>query len=148
LANVLPSTAGDTALPMLQIILSQPDKSQAIALQAELANTNNSRKTGLMGRKQLPANQGMVFDFKTDAIQCMWMKNTPIPLDVGFFDAKKTLVNVATMQPETLNLHCSIKPIRYALEMPAGWFQAQNLGAGAILHIPIQPGSNTPQLAE
>ena len=93
-------------------------------IQAEVAATEAQREQGLMYREKMPANAGMLFIFGNPATQCMWMKNTPLPLSVAFIDADGKITNIEDMQPHTLDSHCSAKtvPVRYALEMNLGWF--------------------------
>src|SRR5262245_10721044 len=55
-------------------------------IQAEVANTLETRMVGLMHRKKLGANSGMLFVFPDVARHCMWMKNTLVPLSVAFID--------------------------------------------------------------
>ena len=99
-------------------------------VRAEIANTNESRTQGLMFRKSLGANEGMLFVFPQDEAYCMWMKNTVIPLSVAFIDAKGQIVSIHEMLPHTENPHCAASPARYALEMNAGWFRAKGIQRG------------------
>jgi uncharacterized membrane protein (UPF0127 family) len=100
-------------------------------VQAEVAYTNDLRMQGLMFRKSLGPNQGMLFVWPQDEAYCMWMRNTYIPLSVAFIDAKGSIVSVHEMKPQTENSHCAASPARYALEMNAGWFKAKGLQRGA-----------------
>ncbi len=102
-------------------------------IRAELANTDESREVGLMRRKNLPVNNGMLFDFDHVAQHCMWMRNTLIPLSVAFLDEQGRIINVEEMLPQTENNHCAAKPARFALEMNAGWFKHRGLGAGMLI---------------
>lgn len=97
---------------------------------AEVANTPSSRSQGLMYRKQLPDNQGMLFVFVQPGVQCMWMRNTLIPLSVAFIDAQGRIINIEEMQPQTEDQHCAGQPAKYALEMSAGWFARRGIKAG------------------
>ncbi|QBE67098.1 DUF192 domain-containing protein [Pseudoduganella lutea] len=101
-------------------------------IKAEVAATEAQRAQGLMHRESMPANAGMVFVFDAPATQCMWMKNTLLPLSVAFIDAGGTIVNIRDMQPQTLDSHCSTKgvPVKYALEMNRGWFQQKHIKPG------------------
>lgn len=101
-------------------------------IQAEVAATEEQREQGLMYRDKMPANAGMLFVFGNPSTQCMWMKNTPLPLSVAFIDASGKIVNIEDMQPHTLDSHCSTKtvPVRYALEMNLGWFKQKNIKPG------------------
>ena len=99
-------------------------------IQAEVAQTDAQRQQGLMFREKMANNHGMVFVFDQVTSQCMWMKNTPLPLSVAFIDAEGKIVNIEDMQPKTLDSHCSAKPVKYALEMNLGWFKAKNIKPG------------------
>jgi uncharacterized protein len=102
----------------------------ARVLTAEVADTPAAREVGLMHRPAMPENQGMLFVFPADGRQCMWMKDTLIPLSVAFIDAQGHIVNIADMQPHSREIHCSAGPVRYALEMNRGWFQRRAVQAG------------------
>lgn len=116
---------------------AQPGKNLQLSagmhlIQAEVAATEEQREQGLMYREKMPVNAGMLFVFGAPATQCMWMKNTPLPLSVAFIDASGKIINIEDMQPHTLDSHCSSKtlPVRYALEMHLGWFKQRNIKPG------------------
>ncbi|MBX3607404.1 MAG: DUF192 domain-containing protein [Piscinibacter sp.] len=102
-------------------------------IQAEVAQTPEQRQIGLMNRPSLPANGGMLFAFEAPAQQCFWMKNTLLPLSIAFLADDGTIVNIEDMQPQSLASHCSVKPVRYALEMSQGWFAKRGLKPGTKL---------------
>ena len=102
-------------------------------IDAQVAATPQERQTGLMHRKEMPQHEGMLFVFEQPAQQCFWMKNTLLPLTAAFVDDDGTIVNLADMKPQTLDSHCSAKPVRYVLEMNQGWFAKKNIKAGAKL---------------
>jgi uncharacterized membrane protein (UPF0127 family) len=102
-------------------------------IRAEVADRDATRSLGLMHRTSLPQNGGMLFVFDQDAIHCMWMKNTLIPLSVAFLDAQGAIINIADMQPHSEQSHCAARPARYALEMTQGWFAQRGLRAGTRL---------------
>jgi uncharacterized membrane protein (UPF0127 family) len=64
----------------------------------------------------------------------MWMKNTPLPLAVAFLDDAGRIVNIAEMAPHTLTPHCAAQPVRWALEMPGGWFRERGIVVGMRIH--------------
>jgi len=105
-------------------------------IQAEVARTASQREIGLMFRTALGANDGMLFVFEQPAQQCFWMKNTLLPLSVAFVDDDGNIVNIDTMTPQTLDSHCSAKPVRYVLEMNEGWFAKRGIKAGTRLRGP------------
>lgn len=102
-------------------------------IQAEVANTPKTRELGLMRRKAMALGSGMLFVFDQSATQCMWMKNTLIPLSVAFIDERGTIVNIADMQPLSETSHCASRPARYALEMNQGWFKKRGIAAGRMI---------------
>jgi uncharacterized membrane protein (UPF0127 family) len=102
-------------------------------IRAELADTFADRMRGLMYREKLAQNSGMLFVFDGAEVQCMWMKNTRVPLSVAFLDEAATIINIEDMQPQTESSHCSKRPARYALEMERGWFAERGIRPGAKL---------------
>jgi hypothetical protein len=104
-------------------------------IKAEVAANDPQRQQGLMFREKMASNAGMVFVFDAPATQCMWMKNTFLPLSVAFIDAEGRIVNIEDMQARTLDSHCSTKavPVRYALEMNLGWFKQKNIKPGSMI---------------
>ena len=102
-------------------------------IHAEVARTDEQRAIGLMARKEMAQNAGMIFVFEQPAQQCFWMRNTLIPLSAAFVADDGTIVNIVEMQPLSDTSHCSVKPVRYVLEMNKGWFDKRGLKAGAKL---------------
>jgi uncharacterized membrane protein (UPF0127 family) len=102
-------------------------------IRAEVAAEYSTRGRGLMFRKSLAPNGGMLFIFDAAAIHCMWMKNTYIPLSVAFLDAQGVIINIADMQPHSEQSHCAARPVVYALEMAQGWFAERGIKAGTKL---------------
>ncbi len=102
-------------------------------ISAELAQTDQQREIGLMLRTKLAPAEGMLFAFEQAGQQCFWMKNTLIPLDVAFVADDGSIVNIDHMLPQTLDSHCSEKPVRFVLEMGDGWFEKRGIKASAKL---------------
>ena len=102
-------------------------------IDAQVAMTPREREIGLMFRKEMPVQEGMLFVFEQPATQCFWMKNTILPLTAAFVADDGTIVNLADMKPMTEDSHCSAKPVRYVLEMNVGWFDKRGIKAGARL---------------
>ena len=76
----------------------------------------------MMFREKTAPNHGMLFVFDDKAQQCFWMRNTPLPLSIAFIDEDGTILQIDDMAPKSEALHCSQRPVRYALEMEQGWF--------------------------
>ena len=106
-------------------------------IDVQIAATPEQRQTGLMFRKDMPQHEGMIFVFEQATQQCFWMKNTLLPLSAAFIADDGTIVNIEDMKPQTLNAHCSAKPVRYVLEMNQGWFAKKGIRAGATLKGPL-----------
>ena len=121
-----PAVAGQPIpdLPTVEVQIGQH------TITVELASEENQRATGLMFRKHLDENSGMLFDFHMPASVCMWMKNTFVPLSVAFIDPDGIILNIEDMEPLTLTSHCSRGRIRYALEMNQGWFASKEITPG------------------
>jgi len=100
-------------------------------IHAEVADTFAARLQGLMYRTSLAPNSGMLFVFDRPDMECMWMKNTLIPLSVAFLDESGAIINIADMQPQTEDSHCTARPARYALEMEQGWFAKKGAAIGS-----------------
>ncbi|MFL6567088.1 MAG: DUF192 domain-containing protein, partial [Burkholderiales bacterium] len=102
-------------------------------VRAEVAADFSTRARGLMYRRAMESNAGMLFIFDDASIQCMWMKNTLIPLSVAFLDERGAIINIEDMEPQTEQSHCAGAPARYALEMNRGWFAARGIKPGSRL---------------
>lgn len=123
-AIVLPGWAQQAQLPLLELFAGMH------RIDAEIAATTDSRQIGMMQRTSMAPQRGMLFVFPEVTKQCMWMRNTLLPLSVAFLDEKGRIINVEDMQPQTDTNHCSANPARYALEMNLGWFKSRGLTAG------------------
>ena len=99
-------------------------------IRAEVADSPARRARGLMMRKSLAPNSGMLFVFPQPAVHCFWMKNTLIPLSIAFMDGDGTIVTLADMQPHDETSRCPERAVRYALEMEQGWFARRGIKAG------------------
>jgi uncharacterized membrane protein (UPF0127 family) len=102
-------------------------------IHAELAVTPVQQQTGMMFRRTMGANEGMLFVEEESAQRCFWMRNTLLPLAIAFIADDGTIVNIDEMQPQSDASHCSARPVRYALEMNQGWFAKRGFKAGAKL---------------
>lgn len=104
-------------------------------LLVEIADRPETRSQGLMGREKLEEGKGMLFIFPKADYLTFWMKNTLIPLSIGFFNADKKLLNILDMEPtgpgtQSYLLYKSKAPALYALEVPQGWFQKHQIRPG------------------
>lgn len=97
---------------------------------AAIANTPDLRAKGLMGRRELGENEGMLFVFPQAAHHAMWMKDTPLPLSAAFIDPQGRILNIEEMIPRSLDEHAARAEALYVLEMRGGWFGNRGVLAG------------------
>jgi uncharacterized protein len=96
----------------------------------EVAKTPEERNHGLMGRKHLGKDEGMLFIFEAEDYHGFWMKDTLIPLSIAFIGKDGQIVWITDMKPLTLDSHAPPKPVLYALEMNKGWFSSHGIKVG------------------
>ena len=97
-------------------------------LKVEVADTQESLSNGLMYRSALPEGQGMLFILGPAQQASFWMKNTKIPLSVGYIDGNAILREEHDMQPfDERTTRSTSNEICYALEVNQGWFQKHHI---------------------
>ena len=102
-------------------------------IQAEIANTPQSRERGLMQRDYLCTNCGMLFVFPKAGRLSFWTKNTPLPLSIAFIAADGAILNIEEMRPNTTDTHSARGDALYALEMNKGWFAGNKIKQGNVI---------------
>lgn len=118
------------------VFSKQKIKVGKLALTVEIADNSEKSARGLMFRTSLADGTGMLFIFQDEAPRSFWMKNTFIPLSIGYFDQNKKLVDIQDMQPvksemeQNPKTYPSAYPAKYALEVPKGWFQKHKIKIG------------------
>lgn len=106
------------------------------SIQAQVAIHSEEQRRGLMFRDSLPPDGGMVFVYLRPQRMSFWMRNTSIPLSIGFFDSQGVLREVHNLYPHdetTVSSHSD--QLRLALEMRQGWFREHGVRPGARLHL-------------
>lgn len=106
--------------------------SNSSEFELEIAETREQWTIGLMNRRNMDKEKGMVFIFPEESMQAFWMKNTYIPLDIIFLDSNQEVVNIeknAVPLNET-NRYRSISPARYVIELNAGVSDKYNIKPG------------------
>jgi uncharacterized membrane protein (UPF0127 family) len=101
-----------------------------VRLNVELALSEEEQSQGLMYRETLSDGQGMLFVFGRDKLASFWMKNTIIPLSIAYINSDGSILEIHDMRPEDLSLIRSSRSVRYALEVPQGWFGRAGIGPG------------------
>lgn len=108
-----------------------PVRIGALELRAELAADGPSRERGLMFRRDLAADAGMLFAYPRAGPRIFWMQNTYLPLSVAFLDERGVILNLEDMEAfDATTLHRSRGAARYALEVNQGWFERHGVHAG------------------
>lgn len=120
-------------LPVRQLVIfSQQDSGNETPLyvDAELAVKEEERNYGFMNRKNIPDGTGMLFVFEKDQVLHFWMKNTPHPLSIAYIDSTGIISDILDMTPFSETSISSSRSVRYALEVPQGWFRKNGIKAG------------------
>ena len=98
---------------------------------AEVVSKPEDRALGLMFRRSLAPDSGMLFVFDAPEFQRFWMKNTLIPLSIAYITRDSLISDILEMAPlDTTTPYVSSKAVLYALEMNSGWFQIHGIGPG------------------
>ena len=100
------------------------------ALRVEYADSPQERQLGLMYRRSMCEDCGMLFKFDTNRIGSIWMKNTYIPLDLAYISEAGEIIDIRQLQPHDLTPVESSEKILYALEMNQGWFAKNDIREG------------------
>ena len=137
----------DYAATKIQL-LPTPDR-QPITFDVRLATTPAQQAYGLMFSPPLAVRTGMLFIFAKDEPRSFWMKNTPISLDMLFFDSDGRLVTTITnTEPFSLTARKSQKAAQYVLEIGGGEAARLGLGPQTRLHLPVAAAANSARSQE
>ena len=101
-----------------------------------VADTIERRTRGLMHRTALPRDTGMLFAFPVETRSPFWSKDTPMDLEIAFLDLDGVVRSILALAANDPTLLRPEIPYLYALEMPAGWWAANGVAAGARFRIP------------
>ncbi len=88
-----------------------------------------------MYRRSIPNNYGMLFVWPYEGQQCMWMKNTYVPLSVAYMDIRGKIIEIYDMVPFSKDSVCSTKAAKYALEVNSGWFEEKDINIGDSIEV-------------
>lgn len=125
---VLPACRPSTNAPA--VVLT--GENGAVSVHVEVARTHQELSRGLMWRDRLGAYEGMLFVFDEPSDRTFWMKNTPLSLDILFIDDRGRIANIAeSTTPYSETPIRSAQPVRYVLEVNAGFTRRHGIHAGA-----------------
>jgi uncharacterized membrane protein (UPF0127 family) len=109
----------------------------AVKIEAEQALTERQIKTGMMFRKTMGENSGMLFVFKQPKRQGFWMKNCLVPMSAAYIDPQGRINEIVKLEPRNTNSVMSRSfQIQYVLEAPRGWFKENGIGSGVTIMTP------------
>ena len=122
------------------LFLSNLDASKFIEIEKyltdiEVVTNYEDRKKGLMFKSSIPQDYGMFFIWPCEKKQCMWMRNTYMPLSVAYINNQGKILEIYDMVPESERSVCSTKRAKYALEVNKDWFEKNNINIGDMLSI-------------
>lgn len=105
-------------------------------VQMQIAALPAEQQKGLMFRQTMGADEGMLFVFTTPQPQGFWMRNTTLPLDIGYIDGAGELKEIYPMYPlDEKTVPSRSRSIQFCLEMNQGWFKRNGVTAGAKLDL-------------
>lgn len=110
-----------------------------MSLKVAIADDSFKRSRGMMFVDSWKKYQGMIFIFDKAQIRSFWMRNTILPLSLGFYDANKKLIETVVLNPPislaqvTVDKAVSSEPAKYVLEVPQGWFKKHGVTKGSVL---------------
>ena len=127
-------TACTAESPMeIQTLTLKRSDGSTVSVRAEMARTDAERSRGFMKRKRIPDGTGMLFVFAKDEVLSFWMMNTPHPLSIAYIDSGGRIRDIYDMMPYSLAPVKSTVSVRYALEVPRGWFDRVKIKVGDTL---------------
>lgn len=129
LGGLLCMSCSSGRLESAPLTITRADGS-SVTVQAELARTAEERQHGFMERRKIPDGTGMLFIFSKDEILHFWMKNTYVPLSIAYIDSSGRIRDIFDMTPLSLASVSSTVSVRYALEVPQGWFERNGIQKG------------------
>lgn len=119
---------------LLEVNFKNTDSSASPKLEVELALKNSTRQMGLMYRKKMDTNRGMLFVFPDEDTRAFWMRNTYLPLDIIFISSDRKVVNIVEKAtPLTDTQRSSEGPAKYVVEVNAGMAKTWGVVKGSIL---------------
>ena len=110
-------------------------KKKLVTLSCEVAQSRKAQARGLMFRKSLDKNSGMIFVYQKPRIMRFWMKNTRIPLSIAFVNEKKTIIGIHGMKTYDEHIVSSHTKVIYAIEANRGWFRKNYIFPGSKIKI-------------
>ncbi|GMO68301.1 MAG: DUF192 domain-containing protein [Treponemataceae bacterium] len=121
-------------LAKYDVVVTRQDGS-TVTVKCEIAKTESEKSQGFMFRKTIPDGTGMIFVYTRDTILSFWMKNTPTALSIAYVDSRGTIREIYDMAPFSQASVVSTVSVRYALEVPQGYFLRQKISPGDMISL-------------
>lgn len=134
-------SAQEIAKPLDEVwrIVFHNSKGRDVVLDCEVARTEKDKERGLMFRKFLGKNRGMIFVYNQPEQMNFWMQNTQIPLSIAYVHERLFIASIHDMKPFSLDIVSSDIPVLYAIEANLGWFKNNHVLPGNRLTIYKNP---------
>jgi uncharacterized protein len=135
-ANIAPKFVTDEPVFVKQGILNflTPEKKQISTIDIEIAETEASHEKGLMFRKHMQYNQGMLFVFEDESRRTFWMKDTDLSLDIIFINSDKMIIHVVpNCVPYSTESIPSFEYAQYVVEVNAGFCKQNGIEVGGYI---------------
>ena len=135
-----------TTASELRTVTIDASNGKKVKVRVEIADNALGQAIGLMYRKTLPEDQGMLFVYTDEEKRSFWMKNTFIPLSIAFMDSQGRIVDIQDMKPvgeeqsvpdAKLPRYVSAEPAQYALEVNRGFFEEHGVKVGDKAKLPV-----------
>ena len=132
------TASGGEGTPRGPVVRISTSGGEEVVVRVEIADDNAERAQGLMDRRSLPENTGMLFAYGNEQELSFWMRNTYIPLSIAFADAEGRIVDLQDMEPldDEPPSYVSAEPAQYALEVNQGFFEERGVEVGDKMELP------------
>jgi uncharacterized membrane protein (UPF0127 family) len=122
--------------PVPQQLRTAPIRIKGIPVTVEVAVKPEEQAKGLMFRDSMPEDHGMLFVYSEDRRARYYMLNVRFPIAIAFLDRTGRIGQIGAMEPREEMPTCSNDPVRYVLEMNAGWFEKHGVKVGDTAELP------------
>jgi uncharacterized membrane protein (UPF0127 family) len=128
--------------------LDQAREKVITSIWVDISDTPETRRMGLMWRHDMDSGYGMLFIYENDRPRSFWMRNTPIPLDIIFVNKNREIINIAAnTAPMSDHSYISHGPVRYVVEVRAGFCKKHRIKKGMGIEWKRQPSHREPNPA-
>ncbi|MDR1388813.1 MAG: DUF192 domain-containing protein [Treponema sp.] len=129
------ASGGKPQTGLEKITITVESAGALVPVEVEVARSDKEHQRGLMFRTELADGTGMLFVFDQDQLLGFWMENTLIPLSIAYISYSGEIIDIRDMRPNDRSTVSSSRLVRYALEVPQGWFVRAGIAEGDIVHL-------------